>query len=81
MRSILTRLERLENRPGGQIPRFIIEYTDGHKGYFTGADIISHHEGVKRLYYDSQHQPSLDTAVLYQMLYGGEVEVIPTNNF
>lgn len=79
MRSILTRLERLENRPGGQIPRFTIEHEDGHTEHFTGADIISHVEGVRRLYYDPQHQASLDTAVLYQMLHGDKVEVVPNN--
>ena len=69
---------RLENRPQGQIPRFIIECADGHKEHFIGADIISHCEGIRRIIYDPQHQPSVDIAALYQMLHGDKIEVLPT---
>lgn len=76
MKSVSARLERLEHRPQGAIPRFVIEYTDGRKEHFTGADIISHYEGVRHVYFDPQHQASVDTAALYALLHDG-IEVIP----
>ena len=76
MRSIAQRLERLEHRPESMFPRFIIEYEDGHRENFTGADLISHYAGIRRITYDAGHQPSVDTAALYSMLHP-QIETVP----
>lgn len=73
--SIAARLERLENRPEEQIPRLYVEYEDGHTETVMGYDIITRREGVRRVTYDRQHQPSVDAAALYAALYGDSVEV------
>ena len=76
-KSILKRLEALENRPEGQIPRLCVEYEDGHTEDVMGYDIITRREGVRRVTYDGQHQPSVDAAALYAMLCGDGVEIVP----
>lgn len=69
MKSISQRLAALEHRPQSMFPRFTIEYTDGHREKFIGADIIAHHDGIRRITFDGQRQPSVDTAALYRMLH------------
>lgn len=78
MKSISARLEQLEHRPQSQFPRFILEYKDGRRENFVGADIISHYMGVKRVFFDETHQPSVDAATLYALLHD-DIEVLPTN--
>lgn len=75
-KSITTRLAVLESAPKSMFPRFIIEYEDGHRENFTGADIISHYSGIKRIRFDGEHQPSVDTAALYSMLHP-QIETVP----
>lgn len=75
MKSISQRLAALERRPQSMIPRFTIEYADGHRENFIGTDIISHHDGIRRITFDGQHQPSVDAAALYRMLHD-DVEVV-----
>lgn len=76
-KSILKRLEALENRPEVQIPRLCVEYEDGHTETVYGFSILACREGVHRAAYDGQHQPSVDAAALYMALCGDEVEVVP----
>lgn len=76
-KSILKRLEALENRPEGQIPRLCVEYEDGHTETVYGFAILAMQECVRRVTYDGQHQPSVDAAALYIALCGDGVEVVP----
>ena len=75
--TINARLSKLEHRPQSQFPRFILEYEDGHRENFVGADVISHYMGVKRVFFDETHQPSVDAATLFALLHDG-IEVLPT---
>lgn len=76
-KSILRRLEALENRPEGQIPRLSVEFEDGRTETVYGFSIITCREGVRRVTYNGQHQPSVDAAALYKALCGDKVEVVP----
>lgn len=76
-KSILKRLEALENRPEGQISRLCVEYEDGRTETVCGFAILAMQGGVRRVTYDGQHQPSADTAALYMALCGDGVEVVP----
>lgn len=76
-RSILRRLEALESRPEGQIPRLCVEYEDGHTETAYGFSVLTYREGVRRVTYDGGHQPSVDAAALYAALCGDGVEVVP----
>lgn len=76
-KSIMKRLEALENRPEGQIPRLCVEYEDGHTETVYGLSILACREGVRRVAFDGQHQPSIDAAALYAKLCGDEMEVVP----
>lgn len=80
-KSILRRLEVLENRPEGQIPRLRVKYEDGHTETVYGFSILSCREGVRRVTYDGQHQPSVDAAALYAALFGGKVEVMADGEY
>lgn len=73
--SISARLDALEHRPQSRIPRLILEYADGRQEVFSGADVIAHYAGVKRVIFDGEHQPSVDVAALYQALHE-DVEVV-----
>lgn len=77
MRSISERLRRLENRPENQIPRFVATFEDGHNETLWGAEILRYgkSDGVKRVRFDDEHQPSVDQIVLYSMLHP-DVEII-----
>lgn len=75
-KGILRRLQVLEDRPEGQIPRLSVEYEDGHTETVYGFSIIACREGVRRVTYNGQHQPSVDAAALYRALRGDEVEVV-----
>lgn len=76
-KAILKRLEALENRPEGQIPRLHVEYEDGHTDTAYGFSILACQEGVRRVTYDGQHQSSVDAAALYAALCGDGIEVVP----
>lgn len=71
MRSISARLELLEHRPQRQIPRFVAEFEDGHSETRWGAEILRYgkDDGVKRVRFDDEHQPSVDQIALYSMLH------------
>ena len=74
---IETRLAALESRPENAFPRLTLEYEDGHRERFLGLDVVSHTEGVKRVYFDGEHQASVDAAALYAALNGGlGIEII-----
>lgn len=73
--SISARLDALEHRPQSIIPRLTLEYVDGRREVFAGADVIAHYAGVKRVIFDSEHQPSVDAAALYQALHK-DIEVV-----
>lgn len=66
---------RLENRPEGQIPKLHVEYESGRIEPVMGYDILTR-EGVRRVTYDGRHQPSVDTAALYSVLFADGVEVV-----
>lgn len=70
-------MERLENMPASQIPKLRVEYEDGSTETVMGYDILTRREGVLRVTYDGQHQPSIDAAALYAALCGDGVEVVP----
>lgn len=67
-RSILRRLEVLENAPQSQIPKLRVEFEDGHTETVYGFSVLAYQEGVRRVTYDGQHQPSVDAAALYGAL-------------
>lgn len=79
MKSILTRLERLESRPEGQVPGFLIEHTDGRKEHWRGMDILAccAKEDIRRIHFDPLHQPSVDGVGLLEALYP-QIEFLPT---
>ena len=77
MKSISTRLERLENAPHNAIPRFHVEFLDGHKETVYGNTVIRYRDKVKRITYDGKNQSAVDGAALYAAMYPG-IEILPT---
>ena len=77
MKSISVRLEKLENAPKSMIPKFHIEFLDGHTETAYGSTIIRYHDGVQRITYDGMHQGAVDGAALYAALHP-DVEISPT---
>lgn len=75
MRNVADRLKRLENAPRSAIPKFQVEFTDGHTETVYGATIIRYHDNVKRITYDGQHQGAVDGAALYAALYP-DIEIL-----
>ena len=76
-RSIAERLKRLEARPQNAIPKFRIEFLDGHTEIAYGGTIIRYYDGVKRITYDGRHQGAVDGAALYAAMYPG-IDILPT---
>ena len=77
MKSISVRLEKLENAPKSMIPKFHVEFLDGHTETAYGGTIIRYHDGVRRITYDGTHQGAVDGAALYRAMYQ-EIEISPT---
>lgn len=76
-KNIMARLEQLEHRPQSMIPKFRIEYLDGHTETAYGGTIIRYHDGVQRITYDGTHQGAADGAALYAAMYP-DIELLPT---
>lgn len=76
-RNITARLAALENAPRSAIPKFCVEYLDGHTETAYGGTIIRYHDGVRRITYDGTHQGAVDGAALYRAMYP-EIEISPT---
>ena len=79
MKTILARLEQLENAPRNMIPKFRAVFEDEHSETIWGAEIIRYGKsnGVKRVLFDEHNQNGVDIAALYALLHDA-VEVLPT---
>lgn len=75
-KSISARLAALESAPRSAIPKFHIEYLDGHTETAYGGTLIRYHDGVRRITYDGMHQGAVDGAALYAALYP-DIELLP----
>ena len=74
--SVERRLQQLEHRPENAIPKFHVEFQDGHTETAYGGTIIRYHDGVQRITYDGTHQGAVDGAALYVAMYPN-VEILP----
>ena len=76
-KSISARLAALENAPRSAIPKFHVEFLDGHTETAYGGTLIRYHDGVRRITYDGMHQGAVDGAALYAAMYP-EIEITST---